>query len=213
VHVFSEWDDTFKKLLVTFWFTNTIFESVLSETIAFHESQQEGDGKNRWRETYPYYPEEFGQFGQTLISFKNGELWVHNTNPVYNNFYGVQYDQKIRFAMNLEKEKHKVLGSMAVYSTEKWHAPTNYIKIPAHAEYPGGMSSRILANKFIHKQGCWYAEFSRDANTPNANPLTVYLNGRKLSGYVADIMIKNDHLTYVLLDQVIIQSVPSEKSK
>ena len=207
VHVFCEWDETFQKLLVTFWFTNTIFETLLSETVAFHES------KNRWRETYAYYPEEFGQLGQTLISFKNGLIWLHNTNNTYNNFYGQQYDQKIRFAMNIEPAKHKVMGSIAVYSTEKWFADNNFILVPEHAEYPGGMRSRILPNKFVHKQGCYYAEFSRDANTPNANPATVYVNGRKLQGYVLDVMLKNDHTTFVLLDQVIIQSVPSEKSK
>lgn len=206
-HVFCEWDETFQKVLVTFWFTNTIFETLISETIAFHEAD------NRWRETYAYVPEEFGQLGQTLITFKNGLIWVHNTNNTYNNFYGQQYDQKIRFAMNEDYMKHKVMGSMAVYSTEKWFADTDYILIPPHAEYPGGMRSRILANKFAHKQGCWYAEFSRDANTPNANPVGVYINGRKMQGYVLDVMLKNDHTTFVLLDQVIIQSVPSEKSK
>lgn len=213
VHVISIYDDKFDKLYVTFKYPDSQLGATINDTIAFHENES----IKRWRESYSFIPDEYGQFGQTLISFEEvtgqGVLHLHNNNSVYNNFYGTQYTQQIQVVSNVDKMKFKVFSSISVYSNEVWFSPTGGILIPPHSEYPSGMSSRILVNKFKHKQGCWYAEFSRDANTPNANPATIYVNGRRLQGYVLTALLENNKTTYVLLDQIIIKSIPSEKSK
>jgi hypothetical protein len=178
-------------------------------TWAFNEKE------NGWKSKYSFVPEFYGRIGNVLVSFKNGELWRHNSNNVDRcSFYGVKYPQQVRFVSNIDLLKAKVWQNIAVYSNKVWHTPDNGIVIPATDDYPNGMVSRLKANKFKHKQTIFYADFMRDINTPNlTNPLTAIVNGRKLMGQVLDITLENNHDDEVVLFEVIVEADGQEKSK
>lgn len=65
-----------------------------SETIAFNYE------KEKWTTRYSFVPEYYGQINNKFISFQNGQVWVHNENSIYNNFYGVGYPSFIKWAIN-----------------------------------------------------------------------------------------------------------------
>jgi hypothetical protein len=65
-------------------------------TISFDESS------NGWSSRKSYIPENGISIDTKLYSFKNGLIYEHGKNPLYNNFYGIQYDSSLTFVFNEE---------------------------------------------------------------------------------------------------------------
>lgn len=208
VYVYASVDNYNKYVNVSFVDTNAT-PAIEDQTIAYHV------GDNRWKSNMPYIPDYFGSNALTFISFKNGALWEHNTNPIHNNFYGVQYSMKVKVVSNIDYPKVKVFDNIAVYTNSTFESPnTGDISIPAGLNYPNGMESRLIAAKFRSKEGVSYASYLRDQNTPNSvSANDALLSGRKLRGEVLIQQLENSDTDEVVLYSVIIHSTPSELSK
>jgi hypothetical protein len=65
-------------------------------TISFKEN---ADG---WTSRMSFIPESGCSLNSKFYTFKNGGLWAHDhdTNPLYNNFYGIQYDSSVNVLIN-----------------------------------------------------------------------------------------------------------------
>lgn len=186
-------------------------DNVQSQTIAFHENT------NRWKTYWSYIPEMYGGFGQAVLHFKNGQAWLQQSNPIYSNFFGVQYLQQIKFIYNQVPLKVKMYENISVRSTKKWRAAgangEYYIEVPAWDLYPNGMKSRLLENKFVLSQSGWNAHFIQNALTPNfASEELALMNGDALSGYVLIITLENGHTEYCKLFFVKVFATTSETS-
>lgn len=178
------------------------------QTITYHEIE------NRWKSFMPYHPEYYGSNALVFISFKDGELWEHNSNLVpRNNFFGVQYNTEITPASNVDSSIVKVFNSIAVYANKVFSSPNiGDITIPGNGNYPNGMSSRLIASKFRSKEGVFYADYMRDGNTPNMVLQEALMAGRKLRGEVLIQKLINTDTDKVVLYSVIVSSEKSDKS-
>lgn len=176
-----------------------------AESVMFHEPT------NKWKTFYSFIPEAYGWHGNTLVSFVNGALWVHNINPINNNFYGVQQVSMVDVYSHPDPDKVKVYKNMAIRANSIWSAPNDGdVLIPATDMYSTGMSSRLIGSKFKYKEGVYYSEFLRDINTPNVTlPL---INGRPLRGHVLGVMLTSFSTDNTVLFAVTIDSIASEKS-
>jgi hypothetical protein len=183
------------------------------ETIAFLESVEgeKTEYSGQWKTNYSFIPEYYGYTSNSLISFINGNLWLHHSNNIRNNFYGLQQEQTITFVVNIQPDTIKRLLAMAQYTNQPWYVKS--VVIPASANYPTGQSSSILATKFVSKEGVWYAEFNKDANDPRfTSPLDALLNGREVRGQTAEITIGNQYSSEVMLYEVYVNLISSPKS-
>lgn len=178
------------------------------QTITYHEIE------NRWKSFMPYHPEYYGSNALVFVSFKDGELWEHNSNLVpRNNFFGVQYNTEITPVSNVDYPIVKVFNSIAVYANKVFSSPNiGDITIPANGNYPNGMSSRLIASKFRPKEGVFYADYMRDGNTPNMVLQEALMAGRKLRGEVLIQKLINTDTDKVVLYSVIVSSEKSDKS-
>lgn len=178
------------------------------QTITYHEIE------NRWKSFMPYHPEYYGSNALVFVSFKDGELWEHNSNLVpRNNFFGVQYNTEITPASNVDSSIVKVFNSIAVYANKVFSSPNiGDITIPGNGNYPNGMSSRLIASKFRPKEGVFYADYMRDGNTPNMVLQEALMAGRKLRGEVLIQKLINTDTDKVILYSVIVSSEKSDKS-
>jgi len=132
--------------------------NIQGETLAFNERH------NRWSSFYSYIPEHFCQNGVGIVSFRLGSLYTHGTNPVQNNFYGVQYPSKVEFYLNVGPSDVKILEAIGEESTSIWE-----LDFVTNAE---GQQSNLIEADFVQKEGIYYAPMWRDELTPNvANPL------------------------------------------
>ena len=62
-------------------------------------------GAKGWPSFYTYYPDYMIGMNSFFYSFKNGNLYRHNTNETRNNYYGVQGVSTIESVFNPEHRR------------------------------------------------------------------------------------------------------------
>lgn len=79
-----------------------------STTIGFNQDN------NVWTSFYSFIPEFYGKVNFKMISFLNGEFWIHNSNETRCNFYGVQYPHRLGVYMNQEPSAVKMFQAISL---------------------------------------------------------------------------------------------------
>jgi hypothetical protein len=69
-------------------------ENYIGTTVSFKESV---DG---WTSRKSFVPESGVSLNDRYFTFKNGLMWAHNDNPIYNKFYGEQYISSFNVLIN-----------------------------------------------------------------------------------------------------------------
>lgn len=165
-----------------------------SETLAFSEY------KKRWVTFYSYAPEYMVSNNIGLLTFNNGQIYKHNLNDTYNNFYGSQYTSIIEFLSNVEPSVQKIYTNIFIEATHKFAVPL------AANQY--GQKTSLIEDDFVDNQGVWASEFFRDENTPNVtNPL---IEGEEMKCHSMDIKIENSDTELVKIFEVGIGVVVSQ---
>ncbi len=138
--------------------TTIIPEQIISdgETIVFDEK------KNRWRSKFKYNPDFMCQTNETIVSFKDGSLYVHNSNDTYNNFYGTQYTAYITSASRQNPSKVKTLQAISEETVDVWEAEIST---------ENGQLATVVFDDFEEIENLQYSAIGRDENTANVvNP-------------------------------------------
>lgn len=169
------------------------------------------DARNRWSTFYSYLTEKLGVVDDRFFTFKNGQIWLHDSNQTFNNFYDVQYLSSVTMVFNQSIFMVKLWYQLRVQANSKWSSPvTGDIELLTNASYPTGMQSRLKKDNFKLFEGQFYGDFLRDMNDPRFTvPLESLLKGRNLRGEVLKLRIENDSTALVTLRQVETFSYPS----
>ena len=162
----------------------------------------------------PFHPEFYGGIGELFLSFKNGNLYKHWNGATPNTFYGGLIGDNAPISIGIpSNDKEEIVKNYMVIEVQSnflLSAPNSGdITVLASANYLTGMSPRLKPNKFIAKAGIYYAAFDRDLNTPNLpTGQNAILDGRVLSGNAMNIMLSNNTHQGLVLNRVIIKSLP-----
>ena len=118
---------------------------VSPDTVAFNERL------NRWTSFYTFYPEFMCESEETILTWSSGRLFVHNTNPYHNSFYGFLYDSEIHIIFNAEFDKKKIAEAITENSTEVFEAYeiTNQV----------GQSTSLIESDFDNKEDKFHLAF------------------------------------------------------
>lgn len=151
-------------------------------TVCFNEKY------NRWTPEYSFIPELMIKFIDDLFSIKNGQLWMHNQNPIVNNFYGVQYSSKITFIVNQDYQREKIYYNFRLDAKGNWYMPN--ITTPISNQFPNGMLTQLKKNNFKLIDNKLRADLLNDVSDPNfatiSDPvqrrLAALFGGRKMQG-------------------------------
>lgn len=173
-------------------------------TLSFHEDEK------HWGCDYSFGGDMFVRFINKFFSFNNGALWLHNVNPIRNNFYGVQYDSVVKFYINLNPTTVKDFYSMRVQSNKPWGAvQTGDIRIFPREGKVNGQSSRLRSGNFKNYQGNFFGDFLRDATDPTFNDeLTALMRGALLQGQIMEVTLTNSDTVEVRLLDLDVSSTP-----
>lgn len=127
---------------------------------------------NKWTSFMSYIGEWYQKINTQMVSFKDGQLWLHRSNSLFNNFYGVQYTSKIKMICAQEPENTKILQIIQQKSNgSQWDC----IDIAT----PEGQSSELIGLFDISNPNVYPQDFRkydnttyvgavlRDKNTPN----------------------------------------------
>lgn len=116
-----------------------------------------------WTSFHSFLPDWMGRLNNRFFTVKSGQLYLHNdeTNPIKNNFYGVQYPSKITLVINESSSEDKIFKTIVLEGNRPWHAKlkTNY------------SNSTIKATEFnkIESRHFAYIRKNEDANDLHGN--------------------------------------------
>ena len=137
--------------------------TIPSETVAFSERT------GYWDSFYSYLPECMCRVGIDFLSFKNGKTFLHNSNKLRNNFYGIRFPSELWVVFNQGPSNNKVFNALGIESTTIWEA--------REILTDSGQKSQLIESDFQDDQGqglifdskenIHYAALLQDENTPN----------------------------------------------
>lgn len=126
--------------------------------------------RNAYTAFYDYYPEWITVAGNVIISWKNGELWVHNNTSAYANFYGVQQTPSIKLVFNQNPNIKKHYNTLTTLGNTTWVCPLD-TDIKTNMNH----NSKLVSGDFRIKDDKYHAAFKRAINSTgglyNGNPL------------------------------------------
>ena len=115
--------------------------------------------ENGWTSYHSYLPEWMVTMNNTLYTFKNGNLYKHNSNQTRNSYYGTLYPSKITTIFNNEPSQTKQFKTIATNSTTAW---STIVTSDQGSGY-------VNADYYALKEGTFYAYIRRN---PNDNDLS-----------------------------------------
>jgi hypothetical protein len=122
---------------------------------------------NGWTSFHSYFPDWMANMNNNFYTFIDGDIWKHNTNPIYNNFYGTQYNSSVRTIFNDAPDEQKMFKTLQLEASDSWGAQV----------LSNLGSGNINNNSFVKKEGAWFAYIRREDNESN----TVYLSAQGIS--------------------------------
>ena len=149
-----------------------------------------------WTSYHSYLPEWMVSMNNYLYTFKNGNLYKHNSNVIRNSYYGVLYPSKITTIFNSDPSQTKSFKTIALNSTTAWD--TDII-----SDQGVGF---IDADYYDLKEGTWYGYIRRPANNNDLSytsaqgigNVTTYAAGvLTFSFNIGDIISTGDKLYWV----------------
>jgi len=163
-----------------------------------------------WVTYFSFTPEMYGRLRNQIVGFKDGQLYIHNNSQTHNNFYGTQYDSRLRFVMNKDYPKVKVPLSVWYRGTGKWG--TIITNVPT-ASYPYGQETEMTENHFLLEEDGYYSEVLKNRLDPRY-PTTdqAWVNGEDIRGDAPEIEFYNKETTASRLDSTKTLYLYSENS-
>ena len=108
-----------------------------------------------WTSFHSYFPEWMEHMNSFMYTFKNGEMWKHNTNASRNNWYGTNYPSTITVILNDAPAETKMFKTLSYDSDHRWSASV-ITDLSA-----GSMASSY----FEEKEGGYFTDVRRNTGT------------------------------------------------
>lgn len=118
------------------------------ETVAFNEDV------NKWTTFYSFIPDFGNYIFNQYITYQTGALYTHNTNPVYNSFYGSLKTSIVQLTYNASPSLIKSFIGVIQQGNEVW--------TPGDITTNTLQHSSLLSTDFEKKEGVWFSSLLRD---------------------------------------------------
>jgi hypothetical protein len=169
------------------------------QTIAFNEDI------NRWTSFYSFIPDFGGYIFNQYITYSAGAMYRHNTNSVYNSFYGTQYSSIVDLVYNASPSLIKSFLGLIQQGDTVWSVPVvPVVSSPVYIETNIGQTSTLLSTDFSKKEGVWFASLLRDIGSPGG-----LINGDDLKGNWIKLPLANSSTSRINLLAIDVRHIPS----
>jgi len=158
-----------------------------TETWAFHIPTE------RWVYKSTFLPEYYGFLNRSLFSMKDGELWEHNVNTLYNNFYGVQSQRTLRLVVGGEFPSEVKTWQTIRIEAKSLNDGGDGTDIIAKFTNEDGQETHLIASNLSDKEGIFSGPIYMDRNTPVfTDPDQAQYFGDKMRGQVLIVELVNN---------------------
>lgn len=124
-----------------------------------------------WTSFFSYIPEMMIGMNSYFYTFKNGNLYRHNTNELRNNFYETQYTSKVTGVFNFETNIVKNFNTITLNSDDSWD-------VDMFTDLSTGSIDRSY---FEFKEGDFFAYIRSNPNTQDLNLRSTQGIGKPIS--------------------------------
>jgi hypothetical protein len=145
--------------------------------------------QNGWTSYHSYIPDWMVAMNNNLYTFKDGNLYKHNSNTVRNSYYGALYPSKITTIFNNEPGQTKQFKTIATNSTNSWDT------IVASDQGNGHIDS----DWYSLKEGTYYAYIRRNPDDNNLSMISAQGVGNVVS-YASNILIFSFDIDSIISD-------------
>ncbi|QDP66307.1 MAG: putative structural protein [Prokaryotic dsDNA virus sp.] len=118
-----------------------------------------------WPSFYSFLPDYMCGMNGFFYSWSGGNLYRHNTNPLRNNYYGVQYSSTIQSVFNVEPQTIKLFKTMSYESNDAWNCTGLFTDLNT-GSMPGTGPAPIQT-WFVQKEGEWFSFLRENSTTTN----------------------------------------------
>tara|TARA_R100000541_G_scaffold48164_1_gene55217 strand:- start:2287 stop:3060 length:774 start_codon:yes stop_codon:yes gene_type:complete len=123
-----------------------------------NETLSYSDGAKGWPSFYSFLPEFMMGMNSFFYTFKNGNLYRHNTNEKRNVYYDVEYNSKITGVFNTSPLEIKLFKTMSFESDASWKVTSLVTDLS---------TGSMLSTFFEQKEGEWFSFIRQNASTIN----------------------------------------------
>ena len=161
-------------------------------TLGFDESN------NGWVSKYSFVPEDGGSIDGDFYTFKQGNLYKHNANTVYNSFYGQQYNSHIDLVFNQNPSANKNFLTINYEGSNTW----NISNIETDVDFAEIISAYSTSNDDLILSGFkkydnkYFANIINSATAVNSNEVVLGSLMSGIKGHFAKLRIKTDATDY-----------------
>jgi len=131
-------------------------------TLAFSETTK------HWTTFYSFTPEYMCSVGLNIVSFKNGQLFLHDQNANHSVFYGEAYQSELWIPFNAQPELSKILKSIVLYTTSPFDVIIETLNGQETTNDVFDFVEEDLDSLvFTGKENAFYSQVWRDMNSVN----------------------------------------------
>lgn len=135
--------------------------------------------RNGYCSFYSYKEAEWLLSGEdTLYSWKDGQLWIHNNTTTYSNFFNQQFDASITLVFNLNLIEKKTWTSIAELSSAIWRCPSIFSNVLSHTTQR--QETTLVDAEFATLESMFHAAIKRDVNSNGGKINGSYIKGNWL---------------------------------
>lgn len=109
-----------------------------------------------WPSFYSFLPDYMIGMNGFFYTWNGGNLYRHNTNPLRNNYYGVQYTSTITSVFNMDPMTIKLFKTMSYESDDRWECTSLFSDLN---------TGSMLSTFFEEKEGEWFTYLREDEGT------------------------------------------------
>ena len=115
------------------------------------------DNSQGWPSFYSYNPDYMIGMNNYFYTFKEGNLYQHNTNTLRNNYYGEQFNSQISSVFNVNPLENKIFKTINLESDSAWQA---------YMETDIQQNGIIEDGWFEKKEGSWFSYVRKEGQVP-----------------------------------------------
>jgi len=180
---------------VTFTALNSISYSVQYARKCTYNVITFNEQVGKWISRWDYKPDWMEECGIGLVTFKDGGIYLHDSNNTRGSFYGDEYEATITVIANQSPSQPKTFRNVQLESLNIWDSADS-----GDVTTPEGQSSSIAQANYVKRNNQYFAPILRDINT--ANRTDALFNGNPMTSTVLILKLNNSDTTSVKLFSV-----------
>lgn len=189
--ILGSYDPRNDEYIVTFKYPSPTSFPGNNQTLAFSEDI------NRWTTFYSFIPDCGGYIFNQYITYKDANMWTHNTNNTYNSFYGTSYPSSAEIVYNGSPSLIKTFIGVMEQSSAVW--------VPTLISTSNNQLSELASSNFSLKEGVYFSSLLREKT---ADIKSLYF-GNDLKGNWIKLYLALTNSTKQTLLSVDVRHIPS----